>query len=520
MTRDNPADPKRDVYGRRHVPLLTPAESAAADERARTAFGVPERVLMENAGRAAALLVDHTWPRGVVTGIAGSGNNGGDLLVMLRTLKAWGRDVALIQGGSRPPDPALAHGYDIEPLTDDAAHAALASGDVLVDGILGTGATGAPRRDAAAWIERLGKAVRPVVALDLPSGVDAATGRVHASAVHADLTICFGWLKLGLMLHPARAHCGRVVAVEIGFPPDVHGATAAMLTPGWVRHHMRERPAVSHKSSAGRLLIHAGSTGMAGAAALAAEAAFRAGVGLVRIVSPASNREVLQAAVREATYLDADTIGDEDVDSMHALVAGPGLGTDASARRALERILGLTAGVCTLLDADALNMLAKEPDTLARMGAERPLVITPHAKELSRLTGTAVGDVLADTPGAARAAAARFGCVVLLKGTPSLIASPDGALLVGSTGSSDLATAGMGDQLAGVIGAFLAGGHDPAEAAGLALFLCGRAADRVNAGRSLMPRDVSAALPDAMRDPGPARSSAFPFVLFDQPARW
>ncbi|HSJ10038.1 MAG TPA: NAD(P)H-hydrate dehydratase [Longimicrobiales bacterium] len=503
------------------MPLLTPAESAAADERARTAFGVPESVLMENAGRAAALLVDRMWPRGVVAGVAGSGNNGGDLVVMLRTLKAWGRDVALIQGASRPPDPALAHGFDLQPLTDDAALAALSRADVLVDGILGTGATGAPRPDAAAWIERLDTAGRPVVALDLPSGVDATTGRVHEPAVHADLTICFGWAKLGLMLHPARAHCGRIVAVEIGFPPDVHAATAAVLTPEWVRHRMRERPAVSHKGSAGRLLIHAGSMGMAGAAALAAEAAFRAGVGLVRIASPACNREVLQAAVREATYLDADAIGDDDIDAMHALVAGPGLGTDANARRALERVLGLTADVRTLLDADALNMLATEPDTLTRLGAERPLVITPHARELARLTGTDIDDILADTPGAARAAAARFGCVVLLKGTPSLIASPDGALLVGSTGSSDLATAGMGDQLAGVIGAFLAGGHDPAEAAGLALYLCGRAADRVNAGRSLMPRDVTAALPDAMRDPGPAAgSSAFPFVLFDQPARW
>lgn len=521
MRRDAPADPAPDVCGRQHVPLLTAVESAAADRRAIDQLGVPEAVLMENAGRAAALILHRLHPHGTVVGLAGAGNNGGDLLVMLRTLKAWGRDVALIQAGRQPPDPALAAGFELTPLTGSAASDALARAGVIVDGILGTGAEGPPRHDAPEWIDRINASGRPVIALDLPSGVDATTGAVHDHAVRAGLTICFGWPKLGLLLHPARACCGRLLAVEIGFPPEVQHASAAALTPGWARARLTPRPAVSHKSSAGRLLIHAGSVGMAGAAALAAEAAFRAGVGLVRIASPAANREVLQATVREATFLDADDVGDADVATMHALLAGPGLGTSSAARAALDQVLALTPGLPTLLDADALNMLALEKNSLNDVAGSRPLVITPHAKELSRLTGTPIEQILADAPAAARAAAAHFSCAVLLKGTPSLVATPDGRLLVNTTGSSDLATAGMGDQLAGVIAAFLAGAHEPAEAAALALFLCGRAADRAALGRSLLPRDVTAALPDVLRDPGPVASPLeLPFVIFDQPARW
>jgi len=474
---------------------------------------------MESAGRAAALIVQQLHPHGLIVGVAGSGHNGGDLLVMLRTLRAWGRDVALIQAASRPPDPRLAHGFDIPALDGDAALAALQRAHVVVDGMLGTGASGAPRDGVANWIRRIHESNAHIVALDLPSGVDAGSGRVHDPAVRASLTICFGWPKLGLMLQPARAHCGRIVAVEIGFPPDVAHARARALTPDWFDATLRPRAPDAHKSSAGRLLIHAGSVGMVGAAAIAAEAAFRAGAGLVRVASPADNRVVLQSAVREATFLDAAQLTDDDVATMHAVVAGPGLGTDPGARAALQRVLELTASLPLLLDADGLNMLAREPGALADIARTRPLVVTPHVKELSRLTGAAIDDILADAPGAARAAAAEYGCAVLLKGMPSLVATPDGMLLVNTTGSSDIATAGMGDQLAGVIGAFLAGGHEAAEAAALALFLCGRAADRAALGRSLMPRDVSAALAGALSDAGDRASPLGPFVLFDQPAR-
>jgi hydroxyethylthiazole kinase-like uncharacterized protein yjeF len=205
---------------------------------------------------------------------------------------------------------------------------------------------------------------------------------------------------------------------------------------------------------------------------------------------------------------------------MHALLAGPGMGTDDPARASLMNLLDLMPGKPALLDADALNMLASDRRELRAAAEARPLVITPHARELSRLTGTALADILADMPAAARAAAREFHCVVLLKGQPSLIATPSGELWVNSVGSSDVAAAGMGDQLAGTIGALLAAGQEPLRAAALGLFLSGRAADLAALGRSLSPADVSAQLARAIADPGPAASMLeLPFITLDQPAR-
>jgi ADP-dependent NAD(P)H-hydrate dehydratase / NAD(P)H-hydrate epimerase len=516
-------DPSTDVFGRADVRLPTAAEAAAADRAAREQRGVPERVLMENAGRAAALIVQREYPRGRIVAVAGSGNNGGDAAVMMRVLHAWGRDVALIHAGSAPPDPALLHGADIGSAEggDPRAERLLGGGDVLVDGLLGTGAAGAPRGGVAEWIGRLNAAAAPVVALDVPSGVDATSGRVH-DAVNAALTIAFGWPKLGMLLQPARSCCGRIVAVEIGFPPNaVHDVSAYAITPDWVRSRVRRRSASDHKSRAGRLLLLAGSSGMAGAAAIAAEAALRAGAGLLRIVSDADNRVILQTVVPEATFLDREALEDEDTASMHALLAGPGIGQSAGARAALVHTLALMDGKPTVLDADALNLLAGDDTALHDIARNRPLVITPHVLELSRLTGLAVADILQDVVGAARGAADRFGCTVLLKGQPSVVAEPDGRVGVNTTGSSDVATAGMGDQLAGAIAALLVGGASTADAAAMALFLCGRAADLSARGASLAPRDVSAMFARAVARPGAERTGlGLPFVTFDQPPRW
>ena len=513
----------RDVYGQAHVPLPTAREAAEADRIARERFGVSERLLMECAGRAAALVLHRSYPRGLVVGVAGSGNNGGDLLVMLRVLHDWGRDVAGIAAGSAPPDPTLLHGTEL-PLVDSDRGVTdlLGAADVIVDGMLGTGARGAPRGRIAALIAQINASGRPVFALDLPSGVDADTGRVADVGIDAEMTVCFGWPKLGLLLHPARQRCGRLIAVEIGFPPSsLEGVTARAITPAWVASHLRARAPNAHKGSAGRLLVLAGSAGMAGAAALAAQAAARAGAGLVRIASDSANRIILQTLVPEATFIDREQLTDADVAPLHALVAGPGLGTGTTSRQLLDRVLALMGDRPVLLDADALNVLAAEAGALAAVAARRPVVITPHAGELSRLTHQSVEAIIGDAPAAARAAAQTFGCVVLLKGQPSLVATPEGALYVNTTGSSDLASAGMGDHLAGVIGALLAGGSAPLEAACLGLFLSGRAADIAALGRSLSPRDASGHLTAALAAPGLERSALeLPFVTFDQPPRW
>jgi ADP-dependent NAD(P)H-hydrate dehydratase / NAD(P)H-hydrate epimerase len=360
------------VYGRASVPLPDAREAAAADAHARGAGGVPERVLMENAGRAAALVLHRLYPRGRVVALAGSGNNGGDALVMLRVLHAWGRDVCLVEAGSSGPDSVLAHGADIPRVDgaeahEDASGAVLSGADIIVDGMLGTGAEGAPRGAVAQWIDRINAAGRPVLALDLPSGVDATTGRVAGVAVAADVTVTFGWPKVGLLLQPGRNHCGRLVAVEIGFPGDVVASVRAYaITPDWVRGRIGRRAADAHKGSVGRLLILAGSSGMAGAAVIAADAALRAGAGLVRVASSGDNRVILQGAVPEATFLDRAALDAADAEAMHALVAGPGIGQSAESEAALRRVLELTPGIPTLLDADALNVLAGDADALTR----------------------------------------------------------------------------------------------------------------------------------------------------------
>ena len=510
-------DDRCGVYGREDVAVLTAAESARFDAWAIEGFGVPNRVLMENAGRSAALVLNRLFPRGRILGFAGGGNNGGDLLVLLRCLKQWGRDCALVVAASREPDLGLLHGIELERSAGERA----AEYDVLVDGVLGTGAQGAPRGAAELAVRQMEEAGRPVLALDVPSGVDGTTGAVPSRAVHARATVTFGWPKLGLLLHPGRAHVGRLVAVEIAFPPlPADAASAALITPEWVRVRLPVRPPAAHKGTSGRLLLVAGQQGMAGAAAIAAEAAVRMGTGLVRVASEAGNREIVQGLVPEATFFDRATLPEEAAGDVTAAVIGPGFGRDAASAAALELALVRTAGVPTLLDADALNLLSQDPGRLRDVAAARPVIITPHPRELARLLDSRTEAVTADAPAAARAAVEQFGCVVLLKGQPSLVASTGAPLLINTAGSSDVAVGGMGDQLSGVIGALLAGGLEARTAAAAGLYLSSRAADLAGRGRALSPRDVSANLGAACREPG-CRTPLLelPFITFDQSAR-
>jgi NAD(P)H-hydrate epimerase len=475
---------------------------------------------METAGRSAAAVVHALYPRGRVVALAGSGNNGGDALVAARVLRAWGREVSVIAAGNHLPDAALLHGHslDIEPAA--AAAGFLRESAVILDGILGTGIRGAARGSAAEAIEALNSCGRPIVALDIPSGLDGNTGRVEGAVVHAHVTVTFGWPKLGMLFQPARALCGRIIATEIGFPP--HETPAALaLTPGWARLRLPVRAPDAHKGASGRLLVLAGREGMGGAVALVAHAAQRAGAGLVRVASAAANRVIVQSLVPEATWVDRVALGPEDTEGMHALVAGPGIGADEEGREALERALVHTGTRPVLLDADALTSFARAPEALRDLARARPVLLTPHAGELERLQGRAAADIAADPVTAAREAAAAFGCTVLLKGQPSVIATPQMPLLVNTVGSSDTAAAGMGDTLAGIIGAFLAAGLSPRDAAAVGLFYGSRAADLAGMGRSLGPRDVADHLPQAFAHAGREYSALrLPFVTFDQPPRW
>ncbi|MBW3533964.1 MAG: NAD(P)H-hydrate epimerase, partial [Gemmatimonadetes bacterium] len=255
-------------YGLADLPVPTGEESASFDRSAIDDLGVPERVLMESAGRATAHVVQRLWPSGEVVGVVGGGNNGGDTLVALRTLSAWGRRVRAVVVADRPREEPLLHGRALPRILDeghgDAPWELLAGADVVLDGVLGTGIRGAPRPRQARAIQALNEARAPVLALDIPSGVDAATGAVAGEAVRADVTVAFGWPKLGTLLGEGRRHRGRLVAVEIGFPPpgpDAFGA--ALVTPAWAAARLPRREPETHKYEVGAVLVVAGRRGMA-----------------------------------------------------------------------------------------------------------------------------------------------------------------------------------------------------------------------------------------------------------------
>jgi NAD(P)H-hydrate epimerase len=508
------------VYGREHVALLTAEEAAALDRRAQDE-GIPERALMENAGRAAAQVIHRLYPEGRVVAVVGSGNNGGDAMVALRSLRLWGRDVAYMPVGSSDPDPALRAGLELPRVDPDDAPAALAGAGVLVDGILGTGVSGAPREPAAGVIRRMNAAGPPIVALDIPSGVDPTTGEIPGVAVDAAATIMFGWPKRGGLFQPGRERCGRVLAVEIGFPPlreTEYGA--ALITPDWARARLPNRAPDAHKNSVGRAVIAAGRKGMAGAAVIAARSAMRAGAGYCRVVSDEANRTIVQGEVPAALFVDRADPGAirEAIANADAVLLGPAIGTGDTGRGLLALVVDALEDRGLVLDADALTILA-EQGGIDTLGART--LLTPHPGEMARLTGRSIAEIQADPLDHARTFAEAHGVTVLLKGSPSVVATPGLPVLVSTVGSSDLATAAMGDQLGGLATAFLAAGATAGHAAALALLYGGRAAELADRGRSLIPLDVADRMHQAFDDPGPdTPPTTLPFVLFDQPPRW
>lgn len=519
-------------FGLARVWAPTGDESAALDRHASEELGVPQATLMENAGRSAALLLERLHPRGRVVGLVGSGNNGGDALVVLRTLAAWGRPVTAVLVADRPVDDPLRHGWDLPVLRDEelrgdegAWDEALDDAEVLVDGILGTGIRGAPRERQAEAIRALNRAPGAVFALDVPSGVDAATGAVPGEAVVARETVAFGWPKLGSLFQPGRDVVGRLLAVEIGFPPPGEDRfSAELITPAWAHGHRPRRPSETHKKAVGTVVIVAGSPGMAGAATLAARAASRVGAGLVRVASASGNREILQRTVPEAIFVDAadERALEEALSDAAAVVAGPGVGTGPEAAGLLEAVYDRAEATPILLDADALTLAgAGKTRGLSQVAGPRPVLVTPHPGEMGRIHDAPRDRIVGERAAVAREAAGALGVTVLLKGLPSVVARPDGHLLVDAVGTSDLATAGMGDVLSGAAGAFLAQGADPGTAGALALHYTGRAGARAARGPGLIPDDVAERLPEALAEEGRGETELdFPFLVFDQdPAR-
>ena len=492
-------------------PLLTAAETRAAEAEAERR-GLPASILMENAGTAVATSeISLATPAARFLVVAGPGNNGGDGYVAARKLHAAGRQVDVWAVG----DPARLKGDAARnhaavdragiPVHSSAAALPLRRGDVVVDALFGTGLARAPDGAAADAIRAMlhwhAEGAR-VLAVDLPSGLSSDTGRAFDPSVTADLTVTFGALKLGLALEPGATLAGRVEVADIGLAGLA--PSTWLLEPGDGPRWLPPRRSDTNKGTYGHLLVVAGSRGKSGAAALAGLAALRSGVGLCTVCTPADTLSDVQghapelmgvalpaAAVLGPSHLDVLLAAAEGKD---ALVIGPGIPRGAETHLLLEALLG-RLDVPVLLDADALNAVAGHPDLLGRSRA--PLVLTPHPGEMARLGGKSIGEVQGNRIGTATAFARSQRAVVVLKGARTVVADPDGQVRVNSTGNPGMATGGTGDVLSGMVGAFLAQGLAPLDAASVGVLahgLAGDAAARRWGRLGLVASDLTAAL--------------------------
>ena len=435
-------------------PLYTAEEMRTAEQ------GHDVEALMERAGRAVADAVLRRYPEARrIAGVCGKGANGGDGRIALRVLAEAGRETSEELDG----------------------HA-----DVVIDALFGTGFHGEPRRDAATLIDGINAAGVPVVAVDLPSGVDASTGEVAGAAVHADVTVTMHGAKVGLLVAPGRFLAGEVEIADIGL---THTETAHRLVTEDILQLVPRRREGDTKYSAGSVLVIGGSPGFTGAACLAAEAAFRADAGYVAVSVPAASLPIMETLLVEAVKATRERI-DELADRASSLAVGPGLGRGEEEHALVRRLLA-DRDLPTVVDADALFGL--EPD---RWPA--PRVLTPHAGELGRLITEESKWVDAHRLEALRRAVERFNCVVLLKGADTLVGAPDEGVLVCSSGTPALATAGTGDVLTGVIAAFLAKGLDARLAAAAGAVAHGRAAQLAPHQVGLVASDVVESLPLAL----------------------
>lgn len=482
------------------IPVLSATEAAAWDTAARRKYLIPSRVLMESAGRAAAIEVARAFPdaakRGVLV-LTGAGNNGGDGWVLARALHA-ARVPVWVYGLDPKTDDAidnraLARLSGVPELTREEPWPAAA---VAVDALLGTGATGPLRGDARIAADRLVASALPVVALDGPTGLDLTSGETHGP-VRAQITITFGGARRGHLL--AREWCGRIIVVDIGFPP-ADPTTPLLVTDAWAGARLPGLTATMHKGDRGRVTVVGGAPGMTGAALHAARSALAAGAGLVKLVAAEETLAAARASlpdvltVRSALGPGLEPEVAEALEWADALVIGPGLGRDLPRKPFLAAALARRP-IPTVVDADALMLF--------EILSERPLVFTPHLGEFRALAGDQLADAVANDRWAAVAKAAQklHGCV-LLKGVPTVIADVRGPAHVVAAGNPGLATGGSGDVLSGFIGAFLARGLAAPEAAALGAQALGRAAElgaRAWSARSLRPADVLASLPEVWR---------------------
>ncbi|WP_321494207.1 NAD(P)H-hydrate dehydratase [uncultured Desulfobacter sp.] len=489
--------------------IVTTQQMQQMDKNTIENFGIPGRVLMENAGRGALeILSEYFELEGArVAVVAGRGNNGGDGFVIGRYLMEMGVSVSFfllstrerVQGDARAnmdlvldllAEHSLSQFIEIPDQESlEAAAGILADHDLFVDAIFGTGLNSDIRgvyRDVIELINDSGKAVFSV---DIPSGINADTGAVCGVAIQADATATFAFAKAGHILYPGNFYTADLEVIDIGIPGHIAKAQSPNIflpEPHDIAGLIPARDFNAHKGSFGHLLVLAGSPGKTGAAALCANAAVRTGAGLVTLGVPERLMPVMEpmviepmaAALAQTPSGGLDAAALDDIVSLladkAALALGPGMGTDSGTRELIKSIIPI-ASVPMVLDADGLNCIADDPDILHT--AKAPVILTPHPGEMARLTGKTTADVQNNRMETARNFAETYKVILVLKGAQTLVACPDGAVFICPTGNPGMACGGMGDVLTGMIAAFLTQGLAPESAALAGVYIHGLCGD-------------------------------------------
>ncbi len=489
-------------------------------------IGIPTSVLMENAGRVVAeevrRILGTTHEQRILI-LIGPGNNGGDGLVAARYLHDWGAKVSVCLCSQRAPDDQnlkLVQEQDVTCVDAtqglDGLDELLASANAVIDALFGTGRSRPLRGIFRQAIDKVcgAKKRHPqlhIIALDLPSGLDADTGAVDPACLYADNTITLGFAKPGLFNFPGAERVGRITVVDIGIPAYLaEQATKELITDEWAQSVLPKRPLEANKGSFGRVLVVAGSINYIGAAYLACSGAIRVGVGLVTLATATSLQPILASKLTEVTYLplpesrpgiisaEAARLIYQELDRYDVLLLGCGLGQSQSAIRYIKSILlgGKVTLPSLVLDADALNTLAGIPNWWQQLTVNA--ILTPHPGEMARLAGISVDDVQSDRAGIATKVAMEWHKTIVLKGAYTVIATPDGQSRISPFANPGLASAGTGDVLTGVIAGLVAQGLSLADAAAGGVYLHGKAGDVVKSelgDAGMIATDLLPALP-------------------------
>lgn len=486
--------------------LVTAGEMQEMDRKTIEEFGLPGRVLMENAGKGATqiFLNQFETPAGLKVGVlAGRGNNGGDGFVIARYLAQKGVEVTVFllaqRSGVRgdaaenlalltPLDVSVIELPDLKSFSKSVKITILHH-DILIDAILGTGLKSDVKGYFKKVIEFVNGLNRQVFSVDMPSGLNADTGQPCGISIRAHTTATFGYPKIGQLLYPGAEYAGNLEVIDIGIPPHVAKEVSPgqqLLTAELIRGYIKPRPSDAHKGNNGHLLVIAGSEGKTGAAAMTAVSAMRVGAGLVTLGIPRSLNTISETQLVEVMTCplpetETGALDESAFDAIRDLFAkkkclalGPGLGPSTGTGKLVYRILRQSR-IPVIIDADGLNHLAEKLDILK--GVKPSVILTPHPGEMARLIRTGVDFIQTDRISCARRLATKFNVHVVLKGAKTVIAHPDGAVFVNSTGNPGMASGGMGDVLTGMIGGFMVQGYPIESAIHLAVFIHGAAGD-------------------------------------------